>query len=136
MNILKRERPRPEDPGQLAADNSKRFSPKNNLPTESKKSQAKKRARTGGNCSFYFENDDPCIVVEANDLEHVAIAINSTNFMLDFTIPRKSLRKLLIAGQKFMESGKRSSFCGGDFRFGEVGESEIIPAEEMLEGGL
>jgi len=34
MSIEKKGRPRPEDPGQLAADNSKRFSPKNNLPAE------------------------------------------------------------------------------------------------------
>jgi len=110
---------------------------KDNLKGGKKKSQAKKKACTGGDCSFYFENADPCIGVEScGTSEHIEITINDDDLLLSVIIPRKSLEKLLIAGLKFAESGKRSSFCGGKFFFGECGKQEMFPEEKILKGGF
>jgi len=95
---------------------------------------------------FIPEEARPIIEVEGHShrtdkdvaRENAKIRIDPSNaeFELEISIPKESLKKLIIAARKFLETGKRACFIEGEFRVGEIREEKVIPAKEALKGAF
>jgi len=66
------------------------------------------------------------------DVENAKININTDDSNLEISISKDDLKKLIIAGKKFLESGKDTCFYYDEFHIGDIGDQETIPAKEVL----
>jgi len=98
------------------------------------------------NYFFIPEEARPIIEVEGHShrtdkniaRENAKIRIDPFNaeFALEISIPKESLKKLIIAAKKFLETGKKACFIEDEFRVGEIRDEKSISAKEALKGGF
>ena len=80
-----------------------------------------------------FKDDD------GKEVEAVEIRIDTekNDLELEIRMPINGLKRLLLAGKKFLETGKAACFYFDKFIVGNVGEDrEEIPAKEALKERL